>query len=38
MLKDTIVGMARAIGDGKDYLLVDVVVSTKYQKKGIGKN
>lgn len=37
MLNDTIVGMARAIGDGKDYLLVDVVVSVKYQKKGIGK-
>ncbi len=38
MLKDTIVGMARAIGDGKDYLLVDVVVSTKYQKKVLEKN
>lgn len=32
-----IVGMARAIGDGMSYLLVDVVVSSKYQKKGIGK-
>lgn len=31
------VGMARAIGDGMSYLLVDVVVSPKYQKKGIGK-
>lgn len=31
-----IVGMARAIGDGMSYLLVDVVVSSKYQKKGIG--
>ena len=32
-----IVGMARAIGDGMSYLLVDVVVSSKYQKRGIGK-
>ncbi|WP_312832500.1 GNAT family N-acetyltransferase [Sedimentibacter saalensis] len=32
-----IVGMARAIGDGMSYLLVDVVVNSKYQKKGIGK-
>ena len=32
------VGMARAIGDGMSYLLVDVVVSSKYQKRGIGKN
>lgn len=31
------VGMARAIGDGMSYLLVDVVVSKKYQKNGIGK-
>ena len=31
------VGMARAIGDGMSYLLVDVVVSSKYQKQGIGK-
>lgn len=31
------VGMARAIGDGMSYLLVDVVVNSKYQKKGIGK-
>ena len=29
--------MARAIGDGMSYLLVDVVVSSKYQKQGIGK-
>ena len=29
--------MARAIGDGMSYLLVDVVVSSKYQKRGIGK-
>lgn len=32
-----VVGMARAIGDGMSYLLVDVVVSSKYQKSGIGK-
>ena len=32
-----IVGMARAIGDGMSYLLVDVVVSSKYQQQGIGK-
>lgn len=31
------VGMARAIGDGMSYLLVDVVVSSKFQKRGIGK-
>ena len=31
------VGMARAIGDGMSYLLVDVVVISKYQKQGIGK-
>ena len=31
------VGMARAIGNGTSYLLVDVVVGLKYQKKGIGK-
>lgn len=29
--------MARAVGDGMSYLLVDVVVNSKYQKKGIGK-
>ena len=38
MLNDTAIGIARAIGDGKDYLLVYVVVSAKYQGKGIGKN
>lgn len=32
-----IAGMARAIGDGMSYLLVDVVVSSRYQKQGIGK-
>lgn len=31
------VGMARAIGDGMSYLLVDVVVDLQYQKNGIGK-
>lgn len=31
------VGMARAIGDGMAYFLVDVVVDPKFQKKGIGK-
>lgn len=34
---DEIAGMARAIGDGMSYLLVDVVVSSRYQKQGIGK-
>ena len=37
MHDNIIVGMARAIGDGMSYLLVDVVVSSKYQKHGIGK-
>ena len=32
-----IVGMARVIGDGLYYLIVDVVVHSDYQKKGIGK-
>jgi N-acetylglutamate synthase-like GNAT family acetyltransferase len=31
------VGMARAIGDGMSYLLVDIVVNSNYQQKGIGK-
>lgn len=31
------VGMARAIGDGMSYLIVDVVVNSKHQNKGIGK-
>lgn len=31
------VGMGRAIGDGLYYLIVDVVVHSDYQKKGIGK-
>ena len=37
ILDNTTVGMARAIGDGLYYLIVDVVVDPKYQKKGIGK-
>ena len=37
MYDNKIVGMARAIGDGMSYLLVDVVASSKYQKQGIGK-
>ena len=32
-----IVGMARVIGDGLYYSIVDVVVHSDYQKKGIGK-
>lgn len=31
------IGMARAIGDGLYYLIVDVVVHNEYQGKGIGK-
>ena len=31
------VGMARVIGDGMYYLIVDVVVSPEYQRNGIGK-
>ena len=31
------VGMARAIGDGLYYLIVDVVVNQEYQGKGFGK-
>ena len=38
MYDNKIVGMARAIGDGMSYLLVDVVASSKYQKQRIEKN
>ena len=31
------VGMARAIGDGLYYLIVDVVINKEYQGKGFGK-
>ena len=34
---DKVIGMSRVIGDGIYYLIVDVVVNPKYQKKGIGK-
>ena len=36
-LNHKIVGMARAIGDGLYYLIVDVVVHKDYQGKGIGR-
>ncbi len=35
--KDKTIGMARAIGDGIYYLIVDVLVDPEYQKNGIGK-
>lgn len=34
---DRTIGMARAIGDGLYYLIVDVVVDKEYQGKGLGK-
>ena len=34
---DKTIGMARAIGDGLYYLIVDVVVDKDYQGKGLGK-
>lgn len=37
ILDNKVVGMARVIGDGIYYLVVDVVVSSKYQNMGIGK-
>lgn len=36
-LKNKTIGMARVIGDGIYYLIVDVLVDPKYQKNGIGK-
>ena len=36
-INNSTIGMARAIGDGIYYFIVDVVVDPKYQKKGIGK-
>ena len=35
--EDKVVGMARAIGDGLYYLIVDVVIHKDYQRKGYGK-
>ena len=35
--KDKTIGMARAIGDGIYYLIVDVLVDPEYQKNGIGR-
>ena len=37
IVNDKVVAMARAIGDGLYYLIVDVVVNQLYQRKGIGK-
>lgn len=37
IVNDKTVGMARAIGDGLYYLIVDVVVDKEYQGNGIGK-
>lgn len=36
-LKNKTIGMARAIGDGIYYLIVDVLVDPEYQNNGIGK-
>lgn len=37
IVNDKIVGMARAIGDGLYYLIVDVIVDKEHQENGIGK-
>ena len=37
ILKNKTIGMARVIGDGIYYLIVDVLVDPEYQKNGIGK-
>ncbi len=37
IVDDKTVGMARAIGDGLYYLIVDVVIIKEYQGKGLGK-
>lgn len=37
IVNDKVVAMARTIGDGLYYLIVDVVVNQQYQRKGIGK-
>jgi len=36
-LDNKVVGMARVVGDGMYYLIVDVLVDERYQRKGIGK-
>lgn len=35
--KNKTIGMARVVGDGIYYLIVDVLVDPKYQRNGIGK-
>ena len=37
VVNNKVVGMARAIGDGLYYLIIDVVVNKEYQGKGLGK-
>ncbi len=37
IVNNKIVGMARAIGDGLYYLIVDVIVDKEHQGNGIGK-
>lgn len=36
-IDDELAGMARVLGDGMYYFICDVVISLKYQNKGIGK-